>query len=151
MSHLWFTNQRIRVALRHNATPLGYSLIECVDIPGGGAPMHTHPPAETFYVVDGEVEVRVWDEAAKTLNKLRLTTGQTAHVAPHVPHGYENIGRAKSQLLAVLTPGKLMEDFFAEGGTPTTDLDNTPPPPSAAELARISEIAARYGILPWAE
>jgi quercetin dioxygenase-like cupin family protein len=58
------------------------SVLAVVEIDGGIAvPRHTHPGVESTYVLDGDVELMVQGQAARTMK-----AGDGFQVAPETPH-----------------------------------------------------------------
>ena len=60
--------------------------------------MHHHH-AESFYVLDGELELTVADHA------LRAAAGAWLHVPPGVPHGEPSCGPGPARFLDLHAPG----------------------------------------------
>jgi quercetin dioxygenase-like cupin family protein len=59
-----------------------WALCEVTDTAGHGAPLHTHPWAETFYILEGEMEIQI----AK--RKVRVPTGASLHIPANVAHDF---------------------------------------------------------------
>jgi quercetin dioxygenase-like cupin family protein len=105
------------------------------DMPAGfpGPPRHIHPAFdEHFYVVAGELELRLEDDA------VRARPGESLFVRGDSPHTFSNPTGETARMLVTLTPGGF-EQFFrdmaaaADGGFP------------APEVA--AELQARHGVL----
>lgn len=73
--------------------------------------LHSHPPNELFYVVDGEMTVYVDEEP------YHLTSGMAGFVPGNRPHGFRVVGDDTLHVLAIFAPAG-MADFFREVGTP---------------------------------
>ena len=70
--------------------------------PGGGPPMlHTHPPLEAFYVLEGEFEVN--GLRADGPFAARATPGSAIYVPPGAAHNFKNVGSTTGRLLVVYT------------------------------------------------
>jgi quercetin dioxygenase-like cupin family protein len=123
----------LAIALPEEATGGAFALFEVRSPPGGGAaPLHTHPPQETFYVLEGDYEV--YGAGPGGPYAIRAAAGDVVHVPGGAPHGYRNVGDLPGRMLAVFEPpGRMLELFEA--------LDGEPP-------ERVAEIAGRYGLLP---
>ena len=90
----------------------------------GGPGIHAHPGFdETFYVVSGEWEFVVGDEA------VVAEAGTVVHLPRGVFHAFRSTGAADGRLLGVAVPGGI-EDFFEE----------------AAKTANDDEAGRRHGI-----
>jgi quercetin dioxygenase-like cupin family protein len=62
------------------------SILVAVDIdPGTVVARHTHPGVESAYVVEGEAELSVKGQPARTIKP-----GEGFHVPPETPHGARN-------------------------------------------------------------
>ncbi|HET8630937.1 MAG TPA: cupin domain-containing protein [Thermomicrobiales bacterium] len=125
-----------------------FSVMALTSPPGGGPPLHTHAAAETFTVVEGELEFSGLDDGEPYA--IRATPGDTVYIPGGAPHTYRNAGATPARALAVLAPGGAMERFFAEAGTPVSDRAAPAAPagpPSEAEVARHMAIAGRHGIV----
>jgi quercetin dioxygenase-like cupin family protein len=125
-----------------------FSVLELTSPSGGGPPLHTHPAAEMFMVLEGAFAFSGQDQGE--LYAIQATPGDTVYIPGGVPHTYKTVSPTPGRALAVLAPGGEMERFFAEAGTLLTDqsVQAVPPqPPSEAELARLMASAGRHGIV----
>lgn len=125
-----------------------FSMTELISQPQGGPPLHTHPAAEAFIVLEGEFEFSGLDEGLPYA--IRGRPGDIVYIPGGAPHTYKTVSPTPGRALGVLAPGGEMERFFAEVGTPVADRDALPAPsgpPSGEELARHMEIAGRHGIV----
>ena len=57
--------------------------------PGYVAPVHSHPYLEVLYVLEGVAEA--WIDGQED-RKVRLETGDTVALPPHVPHSFRVVG-----------------------------------------------------------
>src|SRR3974390_3143906 len=97
-----------------------YTVIEQVTPPGWGPPRHIHSREdEIFYILEGTYELHVGDE------RRTVSTGASAILPRHVPHGFRNVGSTPGRLLSVITPGGLEEYFLA--------VAKCSPPPNPAQ------------------
>jgi quercetin dioxygenase-like cupin family protein len=100
--------------------------------PGAGPPLHVHRNEdETFYVLEGELEIQVNEE------RFTAPAGSTAFLPRGIPHSFANLGTQTARSLVVLTPAGL-EGFFAEVEPLVTQAE--------PDMAAVFPIAAKYGI-----
>ena len=91
------------------------------------APHLQHREDEFFYVLEGDFEFLIGDEA------IRAEAGTLLYVSKGCLHAHKNAGPQIGRLLVSQTPGGLYEGFFAEIG-------------EGVGIEKIETIAARYGI-----
>ena len=90
-----------------------------------GPPLHVHPGFdELFLGVDGELEVRIREEA------LELASGASAYVSGSTPHTFSNPGLAPVRFMLVCSPGG-WEHFFRAV--------------AVGDASRIAAISERFG------
>lgn len=135
----WMVGDRLTRLLGGDATGGAFALMQIFVVPGGGPPPHIHGrESETFHVIDGEATLTIGDQV------VRAGPGTTAHVPAGMPHTFRNDGTVPLRMGMVIAPAGL-EGFFAEAGQPGRIDDPTPAPADAARIARIIEVAGRYG------
>lgn len=125
-----------------------FSMTELLSPPQGGPPLHTHPAAEAFIILEGEFEFSGLDRGEPYT--IHATPGDIVYIPGSAPHTYKTVSATPGKALGVLVPGGEMERFFAEVGTSVPDPSVRPVPagpPSEAELARHMAIAERHGIV----
>jgi quercetin dioxygenase-like cupin family protein len=95
------------------------SLLEFVVEPGGGVSPHFHKGhSDSFYVLEGELELHVGEEV------VNGTAGTYVLAPPHVVHYFRNVGAAPARVLNLHTPGgfaeyrRELEKLRAEGVEP---------------------------------
>jgi quercetin dioxygenase-like cupin family protein len=72
--------------------------------PGGGVDPHFHKQhSDSFFVLDGELEIHLGDEA------VRAVPGTFALAPPGVVHFFRNVGTAPTRALNLHTPGGFAE------------------------------------------
>lgn len=136
---LWVLSELVAFIAGAEETGGRYALTDSLVPPGGEAPRHTHEREdEAFWVLEGELEILVGED------RFLAGPGAFAHLPRGVPHAYRNAGDSDARFLTLMVPAGL-ERFFKEVGTPAT-YTSTPPPGDEADLARVIEIASRYGI-----
>lgn len=96
---------------------------------GEGAPLHSHPWRETFYVLDGELDVQVGDRAGRAI------PGSLMHVPEHVAHSFCIV--SPSVRLLEIIPADAA-GFYRESGERVPTL-----PP---DLVAFQEISEKYGV-----
>lgn len=83
-----------------------YLLIEMRIAPGGGPPTHMHHgDAESFVVLEGSFRIRQGDTIRD------IGPGAFVYGAPHVPHGFTNIGDGVGRILVIDSPPRI-EGYF---------------------------------------
>jgi quercetin dioxygenase-like cupin family protein len=97
------------------------NLLELEVRPGGGVSPHLHKGhTDSFYVLEGEVEIHVGDEV------VSATAGSYVLVPPHVVHWFRNVREAPARVLNLHTPGgfvtyrRELEELHARGEQPDT-------------------------------
>lgn len=109
-----------------------YFMLEGAVPPGAGPPPYIHhDQAETFYVVEGQLEVRA---------------GDFLHVSEGSPHSFINRSQAPAKLIATFVPAGNAEKFFREAMDETTDRNATPPSLDDAMIQRMMAAAERNGV-----
>jgi mannose-6-phosphate isomerase-like protein (cupin superfamily) len=77
-----------------------FALIEVITPPQAGVPLHLHTREdETFFILDGSLEVRCGDSAV-SVNK-----NSTAFLPRNVAHAFRNTGNLSAKSLVLITPG----------------------------------------------
>jgi mannose-6-phosphate isomerase-like protein (cupin superfamily) len=85
-----------------------YTLIEVIDQPQAGPPLHLHRREdESFYILEGTFAFQIGDLA------LTATPGWFMTAPKGVPHSYKNIGTTPAKMLAFFVPAG-MENFFED-------------------------------------
>ena len=112
-----------------------FTVVELLAQPGGGPPLHTHPSAESFTILEGGFEFTGLDGGQPY--SFRASPGDTVFIPGGAPHTYQAVGDTPGKTMLVLTPGVEMEQFFAEAGVRVTPGEPGPsgPPDIPALLA----------------
>lgn len=138
--HVLFLGAIITIVADSDDTGGALTVTEIDAPPGYENNLHTHPPNELFYVVDGEMTLYV-DEHA-----VHLTPGTSGFVPANTPHGFRVVGSEPLQVLAVFAPAG-MADFFREVGTP---VDSRTVPEyhgsSESDIERMHAASPKYDI-----
>src|ERR1700757_2246086 len=77
-----------RIELLSPPTEDAYCVMIGTIPPGGGVPLHSHPEAESFYVLSGVVEALV--QTTGGLEWQRLAQGDFIHIPAGVKHAWRN-------------------------------------------------------------
>jgi mannose-6-phosphate isomerase-like protein (cupin superfamily) len=113
------------------ATAGAYSLLETVNPPDAGPPLHLHHTAdEAFYVLGGSYEFVCGDE------QFEAGPGWFVFLPHGVPHRYR-AGSDGGRVLMLFSPGGA-EDYFRDVAVAMTD--------EATTDATLAELAAHHGI-----
>jgi len=130
-----------RILISGEDTKGAFATIDMIVPPGGGPGPHAHANIdESFYVVDGEIEVR---------SEFGITTA-TKGTFVNIPkggvvHSFKNVTEQNAHLLCIVVPAGL-DSFFLEIGTPVSFGEIiTPTLPSPQEMEEIQKIAKKYG------
>ena len=122
---------RMSVKATHDQTNGAFSLIEALEPPGFGPPLHIHrDAAEAFYVLEGEYIIFLDGREAS------CPAGSFIFIPAGVPHGFR-VGDVPSRKLNLYTPAAMI-GYFDELADATKVGDVDPD--------TLSEIAGRYSM-----
>lgn len=82
-----------------------YTVFEMTMPVGAAQPLHTHPPDETMYVLEGELEL-----VGENGDRTRAAAGSVMHVPSGAAHGFVNVGKTPARMLMVSHVGQ--EAYF---------------------------------------
>lgn len=116
----------------------GSTVMEMTMPAGAGPPPHTHPGAETVYVVEGTVRYHIGDDVQDG------GPGSFFHIPAGTTEFFEPVTQAK--VVATYEPGGI-EKFFAEVGEPAVRHELPPPSDTAPDIERMVAVAAKYGMV----
>jgi quercetin dioxygenase-like cupin family protein len=130
-----------RIVMSGKQTGGAYAVIDMLIPPGGGPGPHAHAGfQETFYVLDGEVEVKT-EDGTYTAEKGSFTEIPLGGLI----HFFKNKTDKVAHLWCVVVPAGL-DDFFQEIGKPGTFGTFVPPPPMNPEaMKKLTAIAEKHG------
>ena len=136
----WLFGMLETIKIGKDDTAGRYGLIEILVPEGVGSPWHVHPEEdEWFYVLEGEITFWVAD------TRLSLKAGSFAFGPKGVPHTfYADAGGAKA--LVGLAPMQF-EGFLREVGEPASERVLPPAAEGHPDMARLTEIGARNGLV----
>lgn len=117
-----------------------YAMFEAIVPPGGGPPPHVHHrEEEAFYVLEGEITFTVNGE------RIVAGPGTFANMPIGSLHSFKNESRETAKMIITVAPAGL-EMMFWEVGVELEEGATTGPPPSKEEIAKLVELAPRYGV-----
>ena len=135
-SAIWFLNGLSFIRVSSDETGGSFALIEDVLPAGRDTPYHVHEREdETFYIIEGQATFLSEGQT------IKATAGSTIFLPRKIPHGFR--ADTPGRMLILTTPGGF-DRFVREVGVPAESL--TLPPPTEPDYARLTTIAARYGI-----
>ena len=109
--------------------------------PGGGPGPHAHAEIqESFYIIDGEIEVKseAGTYVAKKGSFVSIPKGGMVHQ-------FKNKGKQTAHVLCVVVPAGL-DSMFVEGGRPVAAGSFLPPPEMTPEyVEKLQKAAVKYG------
>jgi quercetin dioxygenase-like cupin family protein len=117
-----------------------YFIMEALVPPEGGPPPHIHHrEQESFYVLDGVLEIRMGETV------VQAATGDFVHIPCGLVHCFRNTGTSTARLLLIFSPGGI-ERFFEETLEEVRDRNAPQPDNMDAVVARYVEAAPRHGL-----
>ena len=130
-----------RILVTGKETGGAFATIDMLIPPEGGPGPHSHAAFhESFYVIDGEIEVKseAGTYTAKKGSYVVIPEGG-------IVHSFKNKTDTVAHLLCVVVPSGL-EEMFIVMGTPVPRGTFLPPPPLDPEiLIKMKETAEKYG------
>ncbi|HLZ85738.1 MAG TPA: cupin domain-containing protein, partial [Puia sp.] len=130
-----------RILITGKETGGAFATIDMLIPPGGGPGPHAHPNFhESFFVLDGEIEVKS-EAGTYTARK-----GSFVHIPEGgIVHCFKNKTDQTAHLLCIVVPSGL-EEFFMEIGKPVAVGSFLAPPPMDEEaMKKILPIVEKYG------
>lgn len=127
-------NEDVVVLEAGDGSPDSFDLLEMTVPPGPGVtPLHIHHDNdEGFYVLEGELTVRIEDETHV------LEAGEYALGPRGVPHTYRNSGERPARVLILYAPGahwRMLEEAGAKG-----------PVEDESDIEDLAPILDEYGV-----
>jgi len=136
----WYNGTLVTFLLTGEDTQGQFALLEMLGRNGSAPPPHIHHREdEIFYVLEGELTVRVGDRV------LKATPGMTVFLPRNVPHSF-TIDSEEGRMLVMMSPAGF-EGWFKDFSVPAQSM--TLPPMAEADprdIARMLEAAPRYGV-----
>jgi quercetin dioxygenase-like cupin family protein len=129
-----------RILIAGKQTNGEFATIDMLIPPGGGPGPHAHPDIyESFYVIDGEVEVKS-EAGGYTAKKGSFITIPKGGIV----HSFKNQSDKMAHLLCTVVPSGL-EEMFLELGTPVEGNTFLPPHLDPETLKKFQQTAEKYG------
>jgi quercetin dioxygenase-like cupin family protein len=129
-----------RILVSGKQTNGAFAIIDMLIPPGGGPGPHAHASfQESFYVIDGEIEVKTKGQSytAKKGAFVSIPIGGMVHC-------FKNESDAMAHILCTVVPSGL-EEFFEEVGKPVAAGEFLPPPDLDEEaIKKLVAIAEKY-------
>ena len=108
-----------------------FTLVEQVNEPGVGIPMHLHDREdEVFHILEGQMEFQLGDQS------VTAVAGTTVFLPRMIPHTWKVVGDVPARTLLSVFPGGA-EAMWQE----LSDLPAGPP-----DMQQVVQICARYGV-----
>lgn len=125
-------------------TGYAFAIYELPLDPGNGVPLHSHPYAEVFYLLEGRVDfMRLTTDGQQEW--VSCAQGESLIVPPNAFHGFANRSGQPARLLS--TANLLHQAFFDEAARPALATDPMPTnPPDMGELQRALALAPKYNM-----
>lgn len=130
-----------RILVSGKQTDGAFAVIDMLIPPGGGPGPHAHADLdESFFIVDGEIEVK------SELGNYTASKGAFVSIPKGgVVHSFKNTTDKIAHLLCTVVPAG-MEDFFEEIGQPIAFEQFLPPPEmNEAFIKQLQEVAEKHG------
>jgi mannose-6-phosphate isomerase-like protein (cupin superfamily) len=133
----WYMGILLTNLVEKKDTSGAFSLLEATSAPGNEPPPHVHSREdELFYVLEGEFDVYVGEEA------FNVKTGECIFLPKFKPHGFV-IRSPRLRVLILYTPGGV-EEAFRKMSSPAQNLE---PPTEALTYSQsdLEQTARRFG------
>lgn len=139
-SLFWGPGDRYRFLITGRQSGGSYFILEGYVPPGGGPPLHAHlREEECFFLLEGKLSILIGDRTVEAV------AGDLVHFPRGVPHAFRNDTDAVARMLAIFSPAG-MEGWFEAALDVALDAESTPPPATAAMIARMLEAGPRFGV-----
>ncbi len=117
-----------------------YFIMEAIVPPEGGPPPHIHHrEQESFYVLEGTLDIKMDDKV------VQATAGDFVHIPRGTVHAFRNSGTESARLLLIFSPGG-MERFFEETLEQVQDRSAPQPDNMDVVVERYLDAAPRHGL-----
>jgi mannose-6-phosphate isomerase-like protein (cupin superfamily) len=131
----WGPAGRIRVVASADATDNSFSIVESIEPPGSGSPLHVHhAEAEAFWVIEGTLELTCGEHT------VTASAGDFVYTPRDVPHKYVVVGEQQARVLLLFSRSGF-EQFFLDAGAPLGGPPSGPPDPRVLERYDLEVLA----------
>jgi quercetin dioxygenase-like cupin family protein len=127
--------QRLTWKARGEDTGYVFSIYEMTLPPEKALPLHYHPYAEVFYVLEGEVEFGSMKDRQEEW--ITCQAGETVVVGPDSVHSFRNDSGKPARFLSIST--QQHQAFFDACAVTASNEDPAPTFPEGEELARLMQ------------
>ena len=111
-----------------------------VPLDGGPPPHIHHDQDESFYIVEGQLEIMMGGEVREAM------AGDFVQVSKGTPHSFINRSQTPAKMVVTFVPAGKAEQFFREAMEETKDRNATPPTLDDAMIQRMIAAAERNGV-----
>jgi quercetin dioxygenase-like cupin family protein len=132
---------RVTWKARGEKTGFQFGVYESELPPSAGTPLHKHPFAEFFYVLEGSISFGRLN-AEGTLEWLTCNAGESVLAPANAPHTTQNQSDCPARFLSVANFHH--EFILTNGGRFVQKDDPLPAQPNAADFERFDDVARRY-------
>jgi mannose-6-phosphate isomerase-like protein (cupin superfamily) len=115
-------------------------LFECRMPAGNGVPPHHERNHESFYVLEGTLQIDADGE------RYELGPGDFLGIKPGTVHSLHNPGPGWLRALMITSPGSQHVRFFARLGEPLADPENPPQPDGPPDFDELVAVARECGM-----
>lgn len=118
-----------------------YFAMEGLIPPDAGPPPHIHHSQdESFYLVEGQLEVKLGDQI------IEATAGDFVHIAKGTPHAFVNRSQAPARMILTFVPAGDIEQYFRSVFGQATDRHAPPPPITDAFIQNLLETSKHFDV-----
>ena len=136
---LGIAGSKYRIVLTGKQSQGKMAVIEMNIPPGSGPIPHEHPSfQESFYVLEGEVEMRTKEQTFLAKKGAMVTIPQNGPI-----HSFKNISGTFARLLCIVAPAGL-DSFFREVGKPSNGNELLTLPKEEGKQ-KMKDAAIKYG------
>jgi quercetin dioxygenase-like cupin family protein len=139
-SSYWGPGDRYTFLITGAQSNGAYFIMEAIVPPGGGPPPHIHHrEQESFYVLEGTLDIQMGDQT------VQASAGDFVHIPNGTVHSFCNNGDSLARQLLIFSPGGL-ERFFEETLEMVEDRSAPMPDNLDVVIPRYVEAAPRHGL-----
>jgi len=136
---LWFLGFLVTIKASADTTAGRVAVIEHLAPRGAGSPLHVHRREdEWFYVTEGELTFWVGGQV------IQASAGAFVYGPRDIPHTFE-VTSDQARFLLVTEPAGF-ESFIRAASEPAQSLTIPPPPSEPPDPAKLTAVAAEYGV-----